>query len=92
MYFLILGKAEITAIKFYAKRGFVLKKYSKPIVSFFFVVLSGCVYITVAIQFFFLVVFQTTLSNQQSFVIWLIVGGLLGVLGYMRFLKRMKLI
>lgn len=92
VYFLILSKAETNAIKFYAKRGFVLKKYSKPIVSFFFVVISGCAYITLTIQFLYLVAYQTYLSNLQSSIIWLLVAGLLGLSGYYRFLKRMKLI
>jgi len=90
--YFFIGKAESTAIKFYAKRGFVLRKYSKPIVSFFFAIMAGCAYITLAIEFVFMGVFQTSLSSLQGFIIWLVVGGLLGLLGYMRFLKRMKLI
>lgn len=90
--YMLMGKVESNTIMFYAKRGFVLRKYSKPIVSFFFAVISGCTYITLTIQLIWLLVYQMFPSDFQIFIIWMLVAGLFGLFGYLRFLKRMKLI
>jgi len=65
--YLAIGKyVEGKIVNFYAKRGFVLKKYAKlPIVSYLFAILSFALYITLAIQFILAIYAKLLLDTLQ---------------------------
>lgn len=92
MYILMGRFVESKIILFYAKRGFVLKRYAKPIVSFLFAVLSGCIYTTLAVQLTALIVFNTSLSQTQIFGVFALTYFFLVAFGYLLFLRRQKLV
>lgn len=89
----LMGKfVESRIILFYAKRGFVLKRYAKPFVSFLFANLSACLYITLVVQLFALVLFNTSLSEVQIWLVYILVYLFLIGIGYLLFLRREKII
>ena len=83
---------EPSIISFYAKRGFVLKRYSKPIVSLLFVCLSACIYFTLAFQVFYIFVFQHQPNQLEITASFLIFYLLFVGLVYSLLLRRRKVL
>jgi len=89
----LLGKfVESRIILFYARRGFVLKRYAKPIVSFLFASLSACVYMTSVVQLLALIFFNVSLNEVQVWFVYILAYIFLVGIGYLLFLRRQKII
>jgi hypothetical protein len=89
----VMGKfVEPSIISFYAKRRFVLKRYSKPIVSILFIDLTACIYFVLASQVISLLVFQHELSQFWSSALFLIFYFLFVGLVYFLYLRRQRII
>jgi hypothetical protein len=87
-----MGKfLETKLIAFYANRGFVLKRYAKPIVSFLFQCFAGCIYATLAIALL-ASVNNISLNSLQIQLVFILFYLLIVVLGYFLFLRRIKLL
>jgi hypothetical protein len=89
----IMGKfVEASVLSFYAKRGFVLKRYSKPIVSILFVDLSTCIYFALAVQVISYFAFQHLLTQIEISVSYLIFYFIFVGIVYFLYLRRQKII
>lgn len=92
IYFLLGRFVESRLISFYAKRGFVLKRYAKPIVSFLFACLSACLYTALIVQLLAIVYFNTVFNEVQMGFVYALAYFFLVVIGYLLFLRRQKII
>lgn len=89
--FLLMGKfVESKVIMFYAERGFLLKRYAKPIVSFLFACISGGLYFAQVIMF--LLLSFGMLDELWRTVIFLSSYILFVLVGYLLFIRREKLV
>ncbi len=91
--YLFMGKfIERRMISFYAKRGFVLKRYSKPLVSFLFAVISVSLYSSLILQAFLYVYFGITLVGIQYDILFYSIYAILTTSIYLLFLRRQKIL
>jgi hypothetical protein len=89
----VMGKfVEPSIISFYAKRRFVLKRYSKPIVSILFIDLTACIYFVLASQIISFLVFKYAPTQFETSVLFLLFYFLLVGLVYSLYLRRQKIV
>lgn len=88
--YLVTGKfVERNIVKFYAEKGFVLKKYTKlPIVSYLFAMLSLALSVAIVTQFVLFIFFNSLITTSQLQLIFVLLYSVFSLLYLIRLKKE----